>query len=337
MKAAIGNRAAVVVCMAAIGASLGVRAAEPVRLGYFANLTHAQALVGVARGDFQKALGDVPLKTMVFNAGPSVVEAVMAGELDCSFIGPSPAINGYLKTKGAAFHVVCGVAANGVAIVARPGSGIRTLADLAGKRIATPQFGNTQDVSARVYVTDVLKSQLGEGKGQTRIMPIANAEQFEAMRRGDIDASWAPEPWASRMIVEGGATVVAEEKDLWPGKLFSTTVFVMSRTFMQKRPAQARALVRAVIEITDWMNGSPAEARRVINEQLKVVTGKALSAQVLDSACARVVFSVNPLDATLSEYAQRAYRVGMSKEPPDISGMLDTALLASARTMPGAR
>jgi NitT/TauT family transport system substrate-binding protein len=203
-----------VLCMGA----QALAAEKPVKMGYFANLTHAQALIGVSRGDFEKALGGAALQTRVFNAGPSVVEAFLAKELDCSFIGPAPAINGYAKSKGAAFNVVCGSAANGVLVVARKGSGIRTMADLVGKKIATPQFGNTQDVSARVYVTEVLKTAIGEKPGQCRIMPIANAEQLEALRRGDIDASWVPEPWGARMIKQEGAEVIAVESDFWPQK-----------------------------------------------------------------------------------------------------------------------
>ncbi|MCY3021070.1 MAG: PhnD/SsuA/transferrin family substrate-binding protein, partial [Planctomycetota bacterium] len=155
-----------------------------VRLGYFANVTHAQALIGVSRGDFQKALGNVPLKTMTFNAGPSAVEAMFAEELDITYIGPSPALNAYVKSRGQAVRIVSGVAANGVVIVARKDSGIGKLEDLTGKRIATPQLGNTQDVSARHFITGVLKQPLKEKGGTTEIQPIANAEQLGLFRSG---------------------------------------------------------------------------------------------------------------------------------------------------------
>ena len=187
-----------------------------VRLGYFANVTHAQALLGVARGDFQKALGNVPLKTMVFNAGPSAVEAFFAGELDLTYIGPSPAINAYVKSKGQAVRIISGAAANGVVIVARKDSGITRLEDLAGKRIATPQYGNTQDVSARHYVLNVLRQTLREQGGSTQIQPIANAEQLGLFKSGQLEAAWVPEPWGARLVHEAGGVIIEEEKNLWP-------------------------------------------------------------------------------------------------------------------------
>jgi len=298
-----------------------------VRMGYFTNITHAQALIGVSRGDFQKALGNLKLETMVFNAGPSVVEAMFAGRLDCSFIGPSPAINGYVKSGGKAFKIVCGAAANGVVIVARPGSGIEKLEDLAGKRIATPQFGNTQDISARVYISKKLGCSIGEAAGQTRIIPIPNAEQLEVFKKGDIDASWVPEPWGARCVNDAGAQIIAEEKDLWSDTMFATTVFIVSEDFLNNHPYQVEMLVRTLVDITEWINANKAEAAALVNDQLRSITGKSLRPEILSEAFSRVTFTNDPLPASVSTCARWAFEAGMMKETPDVSAIVDSRFI----------
>jgi len=300
--------------------------APVVRMGYFANITHATALIGVAGGAFQKALGDTKLQTTVFNAGPSVVEAFLARQLDCSFIGPVPAINGYVKAGGA-FRIVCGVAANGVLIVAHPQAGITRLEDLAGKRIATPQYGNTQDISARVYLTQTLKQTLGEKPGQTRVIPLANAEQLEVFRRHDIDASWVPEPWASRMVHEAGGVAVAEEKALWPQGRFVVTVFVVSAEFLTQHPAEVEALVGSIREITAWINASRPAAAALVNAQLAAIAGKPLAPEVLADAFGRVEFTTDPLRPTVETFARWSFESGTLKEQPDLTNLFDTRIL----------
>src|SRR4051812_5340402 len=190
-----------------------------IRVGYFANVTHAQAVLGVASGDFGNAVAPAKVSTKVFNAGPSLIEALFAGEIDIGYVGPGPALSAHARSKGQGIRVISGAAANGVLIVARKDSGISTLADLKGKKLATPQHGNTQDIAARHYLLSELKQTNADN-----VIPIANSEQAAMMARGDIDAAWAPEPWGSRLIAEQSATLVAEEKDLWPGKEFVLTV-----------------------------------------------------------------------------------------------------------------
>src|SRR3954471_23363486 len=202
-----------------------------VRIGYFANLTHAQAVLGVASGDFQRAVAPAKVTTKVFNAGPSLVEALFAGEIDIGYVGPGPALAAHGKSKGRGVRVIAGAAANGVLIVARDGSGINSLEDLKGKRLATPQQGNTQDIAARHYLTKTL------GQADTKnVLPVANTEQAARMSRQQIDASWAPEPWGSLLVAQAGAKVIGQERDLWPGKRFAITLVVTTPEFLAKHP-----------------------------------------------------------------------------------------------------
>jgi NitT/TauT family transport system substrate-binding protein len=303
---------------------------ERVRLGYFANVTHAQALVGVARGDFQKSLGASKLETRVFNAGPEAVEALFAGELDVTYIGPSPAINAYLKSRGTAVRIVAGSAANGVSIVARKDSGIASTKDLAGKRIATPQFGNTQDVSARHYLKSVLSRKLKEDGGETEILPVKNAEQIALFRSGQIDAAWAPEPWGARLVHEAGGVLIAEEKDLWPEKKFAITVVLVATKFLEEHPRTVERLLKAHVELTGWLNEHPSEAKAAVNAELARLTGKPVATAVLDDTFARTMFLTDPLPKTVAVFVDWSRELGFTRETQGIDGLFELKLLENA-------
>lgn len=299
-----------------------------VRLGYFANVTHAQALIGSSRGDFKKALGDkTVLVERVFNAGPEAVEAIFAGELDATYIGPSPAINAYMKSRGTAVRVVAGSAANGVVIVARKNSGITKLDELAGKRIATPQFGNTQDVSARHYLKSVLKQTLKEDGGKTDIIPIKNAEQLTLFKSGEIDAAWAPEPWGARLVHEAEGTLIAEEKDLWSDKKFTITVLLVSTKFLKEHPQTVEKLLAAHVEATKFINTNPAEAKSIVNAKLKELSGKPIADKVLDDTFTRTVFTTDPLEKSITTFVDWSRELGFTKEGQDVTGLVDLTLL----------
>src|SRR2546423_5860984 len=220
-------------------------AAQEVRIGYFANVTHAQAVLGVSGGSFEKAVGPAKLSTKVFNAGPSLIEALFAGEIAIGFVGPGPVLNAHAKGRGEKIRVIAGAAANGVLIVARKDSGINSLADLAGKRIATPQLGNTQDISAKHYLMHELKQN-----NLNNVLPIANTEQAALMARKEVDAAWAPEPWGSRLIIEGQGKLLVEEKDLWPSKRFSLTLVVTSPEYLAKHPDVIEKILGVPVRMT---------------------------------------------------------------------------------------
>lgn len=297
-----------------------------VRLGYFANITHAQALVGVARGDFQKALGSVPLKTSVFNAGPAAMEALFAGELDLVYVGPGPAVNAYFKSAGK-LRVVAGAAANGVVIVARKDSGVAKLEDLKGKRIATPQYGNTQDIAARAFVKNRLQDKEKKDGGTTTIETVTNAEQFGLFKQGQLDAAWAPEPWATRLIHEAGGVAIEEEKNLWDEKKFSITLIVASKEFLDKHPDVVEALLNAHTELTEFVRSSPELAAPIMNEELKKLQGKALAPEILKEALTRVDFGTDPLPATVDKMAQWYFELGFTKAKPDLKNLFDLTIL----------
>jgi NitT/TauT family transport system substrate-binding protein len=303
----------------------GAKTSKPVsevRIGYFANLSHAQGVLGVASGEFEQAISPAKLKTKVFNAGPSLVEALFAGEIDIGYVGPGPALAAHARSKGQGIRVIAGAASNGVLIVARKDSGIRTLADLKGKRIATPQHGNTQDIAARHY----LAAELGQ-KDDNNILPIPNAEQSGMMDRGQIDAAWAPEPWGSRLVAETGATIVAEEKDLWPSKQFALAIVVTTPDFLRDHPDVVAKVLGVHRAWTARLVANPKTHLPQLGTALLALTGKKLPPGVLDSAITRVTFTDDPLPDTFKTMGQWTYDLGFEQQPARLETLFDLSVL----------
>jgi NitT/TauT family transport system substrate-binding protein len=302
---------------------------EPVtvRIGYFPNITHSQALIGVPRGDFQDALGSgVTIDAKTFNAGPSVIEAMFAGQLDLSYIGPNPAINGYVQSNGEAVRVVAGATNGGAAFVVRPEAGIQSPQDLHGKKLATPQLGNTQDVALRAYL-EANGMQPADKGGDVEVIPTANPEILDLFRSGEIDGAWVPEPWASRLIVDAGGELFLDERDLWPDGEFTTALIIVSTDFLNKHPDIVEAWLKTHVELTQWELANPDEAKALCNTQIEELTGKALPDAVLDEAWSRMAPTYDPLPATLLASADSAYKAGFLEERPQLAGLFNLAAL----------
>ncbi|MFV0127157.1 aliphatic sulfonate ABC transporter substrate-binding protein [Streptomyces sp. HMX112] len=295
--------------------------ADEVRLGYFPNLTHATALVGDREGIFQKELGGTQLKVSTFNAGPSEIEALNADSLDIGFIGPSPAINGYTKSKGKNLRIIAGSASGGVKLVVDPGK-IKTLADLKGKKIATPQHGNTQDVAFLNWISERgWKVDAESGKGDVSVVRTENKIAPDAYKSGSIDGAWVPEPTASKLVSEG-AKVLLDESDLWPGKKFVITNIIVSQKFLDQHPDVVEAVLRGSVKTNAWINANPEKAKASANTKLKELTGKPLGDKVIDPAWPSIRFTDDPLAATLQAQADHAVKAGLL-EKPDLSGIYD--------------
>jgi NitT/TauT family transport system substrate-binding protein len=298
-----------------------------IRVGYFPNITHSQAIIGLARGDFQKELGpDVKLQATVFNAGPSVIEALFAGQIDLSYIGPNPAINGYVQSKGEALRIVAGATSGGAAFVVRSEAHIQSAADLSGRRLATPQLGNTQDVALRNYlVANGLNTK--EKGGNVEIIPTPNPQIFDLFQQGQIDGAWVPEPWASRLVVEGGGIVFLDERDLWPNGDFVTAHIIVRTAFLKAHPNLVRAWLTAHVEVTQWEIGNPIEAQLLLNREIEKLTGKRLLDEVLRQAWTRLRPTWAPIPSSLIGAAQAAYASGFLRERPNLDGIYDLSLL----------
>ncbi|GAA4479924.1 ABC transporter substrate-binding protein [Microbacterium panaciterrae] len=296
-------------------------------LGYFATVTHAPALVGIEKGLIQKDLGTTKLQTEVFNAGPAAVEALSAGAIDAAYIGPNPAINTFIKSGGASVRVIAGATSGGAALVVR--DGITSASDLKGKTLASPQLGNTQDVALRTWLTSKgLKTNVSGG-GDVKITPTDNAQTLTLFKNGQLDGAWVPEPWASRLVVEAGAHVLVDERDLWPGGKFPTTVLLVRTDFADQHPDAVKALLAGHLDSLDWIKSHQSELPGVVNAALKSATGKALADDVLTRSLSTVSFSADPNAAAFQTLVKNGVTAG-TQTKGSIAGLFDLAAVNAA-------
>ncbi|MFD7071695.1 aliphatic sulfonate ABC transporter substrate-binding protein [Streptomyces sp. NPDC059913] len=295
--------------------------ADTVKIGYFPNLTHATALVGIEEGIIAKELGSTAVKPSTFNAGPSEIEALNAGSIDIGFIGPSPAINGFTKSKGKSLRIIGGSASGGVKLVVNPAK-IKTLDDIKGKKIATPQLGNTQDVAFLNWISEKgWKVDANSGRGDVSVVRTDNKVTPDAYKSGSIDGAWAPEPTASKLVAQG-AKVLLDESTLWPDNKFVITNIIVSQKFLAEHPDVVEAVLRGTVATNAWINANPDKAKASANAALKKLSGKELPAEVIDPAWKSVQFIDDPLAATLDTEAKHAVQAGLLEET-DLGGIYD--------------
>ncbi|MET7285574.1 aliphatic sulfonate ABC transporter substrate-binding protein [Streptomyces sp. NPDC005573] len=307
---------------------------DSVRIGYFGNLTHATALVGRRQGTFQKELGATKAEYATFNAGPSEIEALNSGSIDIGWIGPSPAINGYTKSGGTDLRIIGGSASGGVKLVVDPKK-IKSLKDVKGKKIATPQLGNTQDVAFLNWIAGQgWKVDAQSGKGDVTVVRSDNKVTPDAFKSHSIDGAWVPEPTASKLVAEGGK-VLLDESSLWPDKKFVITNIIVSQKFLKAHPAAVEAVLRASVRTNKWIKANPDAAKAAANEQLEADSGKALPAQVLDPAWQSIRTTDDPLAATLHTEADHAVKAGLL-DKPDLKGIYDLTILNKVLKAEGA-
>ena len=306
--------------------------AKTIRLGYFPNITHAPALVGVNKGFFQQALGSTKLEAKTFNAGPAAIEALFSGAIDATYIGPNPAINGWAQSKGTGLKIIAGSTSGGAGLVVR--EGINSPADLKGKKIATPQLGNTQDVALRSWLKENGLNADQQGGGDVSVLPQDNATAIQAFSQGAIDGAWVPEPNFSRMQLESGGKVLVNEKDLWPNGQFVTTHLVVTQDFLEKYPATVTKLLQGHIRSVEYLKKDTAGAKQAANAQLASLTGKPLKDTVLAAAFGNLTFTYDPIASSLYASAQHAQDVGLLK-PVDLKGIYDLGPLNKLLTSDG--
>lgn len=284
---------------------LAASAAGPVRVGFFPNMTHAQALVGKERKVFEQKVGGA-IAWKAFNAGPSAMEALLAGQLDLVYVGPNPAVNAFMRSKGKALRIIAGAASGGAALVVPQEAAIAAAGDLKGKKVAAPELGNTQDVALRYW----LKGQgLAIGR-DVQVVSTKNPDIFIFFKQRQIAAAWVPEPWLTRLVQEGGGRILVDERSLWPKGKFPTAVLVARTEFLEANREVVSRFLAAHLEVGEWIGKNPREAKAAINAQLQALTGKALPARLLDEAFTRVLLTHDPLSAEMMISAARAGELG---------------------------
>ena len=293
-----------------------------IRLGYLANLTHAQAVIGVDSGSFAAAVAPARLETRVFTAGPALLTALNLGKIDVAYVGPSPALNSWAKHKGRNLVVVAGAAANGVSIIASANSGIRVTEQLKGRSIGVPLKDNGQDLAARWFLEKELRQTT-----PLQVIPVPIRKQAEQLRNGELDAVWAAEPWATHILQESGGHIVAEEKDLWPGGQFSQAVVIVTPRFLAANRDLVQKLIAEHERLTQVLQRQAPSQAIVIASALGRLSGSTLSISSVLEALTRVQFTTDPLVETWKALAQRRQVLGQETEKINLTGLVDATLL----------
>ncbi|RKN40000.1 ABC transporter substrate-binding protein [Micromonospora endolithica] len=294
------------------------------RLGYFPNITHAPAVVGVEKGIFAEKLGTgVKLETSTFNAGPSAIEAIFSGALDATYIGPNPTVNAHSKSRGEAVRVVSGAASGGVALVVKPE--ITSWEQLRGRKIATPQLGNTQDVAIRYWLKEKGLKTTKEGGGDVQVVPQENSQTVETFSSGAIDGAWVPEPFVSRLVNAGGKVLV-DERELWPDKKFVITNLIVSTKFLKEHPDVVQKLVDGQVAANEFVNTRPDEAHQAVSDHIGKITGKPLDLKLIKQAWQTLEFTNDPIASSLKAGLDHAVAVELT-QPVDLNGLYDLSYL----------
>ena len=305
------------------------KSSEPVnvRFGYFPNVTHAPALVGVEGGLFQKALGKNTLDVKTFNAGPEEVTALLAGALDIGYIGPNPSVNAYVQSNGEAVRVVGGATSGGAYLVVKPE--INKASDLKGKKVASPQLGNTQDIALRTWLKKQGLKTDTQGGGDVAVTPLDNALALDAFKQGQIAGAWVPEPWATRLITEGGGKVLVDERTLWPEGKYVTTNIIVRTQFLEDHPDVVKQVLQGNLDAIDFIKANRAQAEQYVGTQIQKITSKPLAPNLITASFDNLQFTPDPLPQTLQQSAKDAVSVGLLQPPKQLFKIYDLKQLNS--------
>ena len=308
------------------------QSSEPVtlRLGYFPNVTHAPAIVGVEEKLFEKALGkNVTLELSTFNSGTEALTAFQAGALDASYIGPSPTITAWTKLdKGV--KVVSGAASGGAYFVVNPS--INTAADLKGKAVASPQLGNTQDVALRTWLKSKGLDTDTTGGGDVQIRPQDNATTLNAFKTGELAGAWVPEPWATRLVTEGGGKILVDEADLWPQGQYVTTQLIVTTGFLKDHKDVVQKLVNGQVAANEFIKTNPFDAQTDVSNNIARITGKAIPGDLVIASFKNIEFTDDPIASSLVKNNKDASKIEGLTSADSLKGIYDLSFLNKALT-----
>jgi NitT/TauT family transport system substrate-binding protein len=293
-------------------------------------LNHAQALIGLETGSFQRALGDsIKIDSKMFSAGPSLIEALFANQIDVAYVGPNPTINGYVVSDGNGLKVISGAASGGAVFVVRNESGINSRKDLDNRVFASPQLGNTQDVALRKYIIESgFKTK--ENGGNVTVVQATPSDILTLFLKKQIDGAWVPEPWGARLVKEAGGRILVDERSLWPDGKFITANIIARSDYLKNNPDIIKKFLSANIDETIWLNKNKNMGIKLFNQALKNITGRTIRQDELADAWSRLTFTYDPIKSSLLQSANSAYDLGFlakGKERPNLSGLYDLTIL----------
>jgi len=295
---------------------------KKLRIAYFPNIGHAIPIVGMEKGFFEKSMGDeIKIETRVFDSGPQAIESLFANSIDLAYVGPGPAINGFLNSENHNIKILAGAASGGASFIVHPLSEIKSASDFVGKKIAAPQIGNTQDVSLRnyLYENDLKTAEKG---GSVIVYNISNPDIYTLFVKGDIDGAWVAEPWATILETELGGKRLFHEEELWPNNEFASVLLIANIDYVEKNKKIVSDLLNSHHVTADWINENPAETRIIFNTFLKSHLGQSLSDEIVDVALSNLVITADPLLDSVYSFAEKSDRLGyLGRNGYDLSGI----------------
>ncbi|HUR61526.1 MAG TPA: ABC transporter substrate-binding protein [Candidatus Thermoplasmatota archaeon] len=300
--------AALVLC-AMLGGCAAQRSDDSLRLGYFPNVTHAQALYGIQNGLFEASLGDGNFTKASFNAGPAAIEALLTRQVDATYVGPGPVLNAWARS-GDTVRIIAGAASGGARFIVQPGLDLTRDADLGGKTFASPQRGNTQDISLKAYLQSRGHATDDRG-GDVRVINAGNPDILTLFVQGEVDGAWVPEPWATRLLTDGHGRELLDERSLWPGGQFATTLLVTTKQYLAEHPDRIRALLAAHVQATQEVQPGGPAVLAAINDGIAAATGKRLGTELLATAFTGLNFTYDPLVSSIASFGEKAKALGL--------------------------
>ena len=281
-----------------------------IRVAYFPNINHAVPIIGMEKGIFENQIGNnTAIEPILFDAGPQVIESLFAGSIDIAYVGPGPAINGFLKSEHHNVKILSGVASGGASFIVHPNSKINSVADFGGKRIAAPQIGNTQDISLRSYLSENGLKPAEKG-GSVTVLNISNSDIYTLFAKGDIDAAWVPEPTATILVQQLDGKRLFHEEELWPEGRFASVLLIAREEYVNQNPDLINKWLKANQQTIDWINSNPEQTRITFIEFMKKETGKSLSDGLVDEALSNLKFTSDPIVSSIHTFAKRADSLG---------------------------
>lgn len=292
------------------------------RIGFFSNITHSQALYGKNQGIFQKEIPDKNIQWKQFSAGSAEMEALLAGEIDIAYIGPGPSINGYARSNGE-LQVISGASHAGAILLSRKDLKINNISELDGKKIAIPQYGNTQDLALRALLKENNLKDSSKG-GTVEIYQAENSDIKTLLDNSQIDLALVPEPWGARLVKEVNANVVLDYNEVWREGKYPTAIVVARKEFLEKHPEIVEKFIKTHISITNYINENKESAKEIINNELEVLTKKPLPKDVLDNAFKRLVITTDPEKKAIEEMVDLSVKAGFLRDKPDLKDLFKT-------------
>ncbi|MBI2643646.1 MAG: ABC transporter substrate-binding protein [Nitrosarchaeum sp.] len=281
-----------------------------IRVAYFPNINHAVPIIGMEKGTFENQIGNnTVIEPILFDAGPQVIESIFAGSIDIAYVGPGPAINGFLKSEDHNVKILSGAASGGASFIVHPNSKIESVADFEGKRIAAPQIGNTQDISLRTYLSENGLKPAEKG-GSVIVLNISNPDIYTLFAKGDIDAAWVPEPTATILVQQLDGKRLFNEEELWPDNRFASVLLIAREEYVKQNPEIINKWLEAHKQTVDWINSNPEQTRIIFNQFMKKETGKSLPDKLVDESLSNLEITSDPIVSSIHTFAKRADSLG---------------------------